>query len=51
MKVIVAATHKSLRTIFTIRKLRKNNGRLMENIMLIFTDENYNGKFSSVFSD
>jgi hypothetical protein len=50
MKFIVAATHKSLRTI-TIRKLRKNNGRLMENIMLIFTDENYNGKFSSVFSD
>jgi hypothetical protein len=23
----------------------------MENIMLIFTDENYNGKFSSVFFD
>ena len=50
MKVIVAATHKSLQTI-TNRKLRKNNGRLMENIMLIFTDENYNGKFSSVFFD
>jgi hypothetical protein len=35
----------------TIRKLREKNGMLMKNTLLIFTDENYDGKFSSVIYD
>jgi hypothetical protein len=47
MKVVAAVTYKSLWTI-TTRKLGENNGTLMKNILLMFTDENYDGKFSSV---
>jgi hypothetical protein len=43
MKVVAAVTYKSLWTI-TTRKLGENNGTLM----LMFTNENYDGKFSSV---
>jgi hypothetical protein len=47
MKVIVVATYQSLWTI-TSRKLGKHNETPKENILLIFTDKNYDGKFSSM---
>jgi hypothetical protein len=47
MKVIVVATYQSLWTI-TSRKLGKNNETPKENILLMFTDKNYDGKFSSM---
>ena len=47
MKVIVVATYQSLWTI-TSRKLGKNNETPKKNILLMFTDKNYDGKFSSM---
>jgi hypothetical protein len=47
MKVIVVATYQSLWTI-TSRKLGKNNETPKKNILLMFIDKNYDGKFSSM---
>jgi hypothetical protein len=47
MKVIVVATYQSPWTI-TSRKLGKNNETPKKNILLMFIDKNYDGKFSSM---